>query len=228
MGPLALVVDDDDHVRELVRLTLEKQGFRVAQAADGAEALRQAEELSPDLVILDLMLPKVNGWDVCRRLRETTRIPILMLTARGEEEDEIRGLNLGADDYVVKPFSPRQLVARARALLRRAGTEAGVTLKYPGLVIDTASYRVTVDGEDVQLAPREFELLAFMGRHPGQVFSRDRLLERVWGWDYTGDARTVDEHVKRLRQKTAGREGHRFIETVWGVGYRFNPDGRSS
>lgn len=228
MGPLALVVDDDDHVRELVRLTLEKQGFRVAQAADGADALRQAEQLSPDLVILDLMLPKVNGWEVCRRLRETGRTPILMLTARGEEEDEIRGLNLGADDYVVKPFSPRQLVARARALLRRVGTEAGATLRYPGLVVDTTSRRVTVDGEDVQLAPREFELLAFMSRHPGQVFSRDRLLERVWGWDYAGDGRTVDEHVKRLRQKTAGREGHRFIETVWGVGYRFNPEGRSS
>ncbi|MBX6350277.1 MAG: response regulator transcription factor [Clostridia bacterium] len=229
MGPLALVVDDDDHVRELVRLALEKQGFRVAQAADGREALKLADELLPDIVILDLMLPAVDGWEVCRRLRQAGgRVPILMLTARGEEDDEVRGLNLGADDYLVKPFSPRQLVARASALLRRAGTEAGRVLRYPGLVIDTTARRVTVDGEAVQLAPKEFDLLAFLARHPAQVLSRDRLLERVWGWDYQGDARTVDEHVKRLRQKTAGREGHRYIETVWGVGYRFNPDGRSA
>lgn len=226
MGPLVLVVDDDDHIRELVRLALEKRGFRVEQAADGAEALDRFAVLSPDLVILDLMLPKINGWDVCRRIREQSRVPILMLTARGEEDDEIRGLELGADDYVTKPFSPRQLAARVQALLRRVGTETGVTLRYPGLVIDTAAYRVQVDGADVQLAPREFELLAFMARHPGQVFTRDQLLDRVWGWDYEGDARTVDEHVKRLRQKTAGRHNHRFIETVWGVGYRFSPEGR--
>jgi len=223
-GRKVLVVDDEESVRDLINLYFTKEGFQVIPAKEGREALRLNGEHHPDLVILDLMLPGLDGREVCRQIRTTSRVPIIMLTARGEEVDRIVGLELGADDYVVKPFSPRELVARAKAVLRRglAAPEDVELLTFPGLRVDRVQHRVEVDGEEVHLTPTEFRLLWCLASQPGRVFSRSELLDRIWGYDSESDARTVDVHVKRLRQKTRASQSRPFqISTVWGMGYKF-------
>ena len=223
-GRKVLVVDDEESVRELVDLYLSKEGFEVIPAKDGREALRLNGEHHPDLIILDLMLPGMDGWEVCRQIRSTSRVPIIMLTAHSEEVDRIVGLELGADDYVVKPFSPREMVARVKAVLRRgaAAGEEAETLTFPGLRIDRTQHRLEVDGEEVHLTPTEFRLLWCLASQPGRVFSRAELLDKIWGYDSESDARTVDVHIKRLRQKTRAAEKRSFaITTVWGLGYKF-------
>ncbi|WP_406678162.1 response regulator transcription factor [Moorella sp. ACPs] len=217
-----LVADDEAGLRQLVRLYLEKEGMEVAEAATGRQALEKLQQDKYDLLILDLMMPDGDGWSVCRAVRQKMDLPIIMLTARGEEMDRLLGFELGADDYVVKPFSPRELVARVKALLRRAGAglQRGEQLQFPGLSIDIAGREVKVDGRTVNnLTPKEFDLLLFLARHPGQVMSREKILEKVWGYDFYGDLRTVDTHIKNLREKLGRERG--FITTVWGVGYKF-------
>ena len=223
-GRKVLVVDDEESVRELINLYLTKEGFEVIAASEGREALRLNGEHRPDLIILDLMLPGLDGWEVCRQIRSHSRVPIIMLTARSEEVDRIVGLELGADDYVVKPFSPRELVARVKAVLRRgaAAAEEAEMLTFPGLRIDRTQHRIEVDGGEVHLTPTEFRLLWCLASQPGRVFSRAELLDRIWGYDSESDARTVDVHIKRLRQKTKAGEQRSFaITTVWGLGYKF-------
>lgn len=223
-GHRVLVVDDEESVRELIKLYLSKEGFEVLHAREGKEALRVNGEHHPDLIILDLMLPGMDGREVCRQIRSTSRVPIIMLTARAEEVDRIVGLELGADDYVVKPFSPRELVARVKAVLRRGGAsdEEEETLTFLGLRIDRVQHRVEVEGEEVHLTPTEFRLLWCLASQPGRVFSRAELLDRIWGYDSESDARTVDVHIKRLRQKTNASESQSVsITTVWGLGYKF-------
>jgi DNA-binding response OmpR family regulator len=227
---LVLVVDDEPTVREVVSRYLELGGYRVAVAGDGPAALEMAAELVPDLVVLDLMLPGMDGLEVCRRLRAAAPTPIVMLTAKSHEADRIVGLELGADDYVVKPFSPRELVARVRSVLRRTrgGTDAAQpTRLWAGdLMIDPATREVEVDGRVVSLTAREFELLLFLARHPRQVFTRGQLLQRVWEYTWLGDTSTVTVHIRRLREKVEDNPSDpRRIQTVYGVGYRFVPTG---
>lgn len=222
---LILVVDDEEHIRELVRLYLEKDGFTVALAADGEEAVQKAKSSSPLLIILDIMLPKMDGWDVCREVRKFTETPIIMLTAKGEEFDKVLGLELGADDYLTKPFSPRELIARVKAILRRATPEESTlgtdVLTFPGLTINKSSREVHVNDGEVTLTPKEFDLLWFLAGHPGKVFTREQLLTAVWGYDYYGDLRTVDTHIKRLREKVERDGNDPHVKTIWGVGYKF-------
>lgn len=223
-GRKILVVDDEDSVRELIELYLKKESFEVVHAKDGKEALRLNGEHHPDLIILDLMLPGIDGWEVCRQIRTGSKVPIIMLTARAEEIDRIVGLELGADDYVVKPFSPRELVARVKAILRRgtSAAEESEILSFPDLRIDRVQHKVEVNREEVHLTPTEFRLLWCLASRPARVFSRAELLDRIWGYDSESDARTVDVHIKRLRQKTKAAESKSFsITTVWGLGYKF-------
>jgi DNA-binding response OmpR family regulator len=222
-----LVVEDDRTVAEVVTRYLEHAGFVVESVGDGSEALARADVQLPDLVVLDIMLPGLDGLEVCRRLRSRAPIPVVMLTARGSEEDRVLGLELGADDYVSKPFSPRELTARVKAVLRRAGSPLGEvdnagTVEYEGLRIDFGAREARVRGELATLTAREFELLAFLVRRPRQVFRRDELLEHVWGYTY-GDTSTVTVHIRRLREKIEDDPSTpRRITTVWGVGYRFD------
>lgn len=227
---VVLVVDDDERVLEIAKLYLQKEGFTVITARDGNRALEQFRDRRPDLMILDLMLPGRDGWEVCREVRKTDRTPIIMLTARDDDTDKVVGLELGADDYVTKPFNPRELAARVKAVMRRVeegpGSAEPREIQAGNLVINMTSHQVTVGDNPVDLTPRETELLWFLARHRGQVFSREQLLKLVWGYDYPGGRRTVDTHVKRLRQKL-GRKAQGFsIETVWGVGYKFISEGR--
>ncbi len=228
-GGDVLVVDDDVMVRDVVGRYLGRAGYTVTVAGDGEEALRAAESRPPDLVVLDLMLPGLPGLEVCRRLRAAGPVPVVMLTALGEEEDRIAGLELGADDYITKPFSPRELVLRVASVLRRARSAQPVTQLPPvtdgGLIVDIAGRRAVLDGQELALTVREFDLLAFLIRHPGRAFSRSELLERVWGWTF-GDHSTVTVHVRRLREKVeADPTVPRRIATVWGVGYRYDSTG---
>jgi DNA-binding response OmpR family regulator len=221
-----LVVDDDETVRDVVRRYLERDGHEVVVTGDGESALRMVERQVPDLIVLDLMLPGIDGLEVCRRLRQRHAVPIVMLTALGEEEDRVVGLQLGADDYVTKPFSPRELALRVGSVLRRAkGTPAGPAmgeLDDGGLRVDTVARSATLDGAPLALTTREFDLLVFFLLNPGQAFSRPQLLERVWGWDF-GDQSTVTVHVRRLREKIEPDPANpQRIVTVWGVGYRFD------
>ncbi|WP_170141034.1 response regulator transcription factor [Allonocardiopsis opalescens] len=222
-----LVVDDDPTVAEVVAGYLDREGFAVDRAADGHDALRRAVEAPPDLVVLDLMLPGLDGWEVCRRLRAQAPVPVIMLTARGDETDRILGLELGADDYVTKPFSPRELVLRVRSVLRRADArpEPAVPLRAHGIAVDPAARTADRDGTPLALTLREFDLLAFFLAHPGRAFRREELMRRVWGWDF-GDLSTVTVHVRRLREKVEADPAHpRVITTIWGVGYRFEAEG---
>jgi two-component system, OmpR family, response regulator ResD len=221
-----LVVDDEPTIAEVVSRYLERAGYDVAIAHDGKSALDQAVARRPDLVVLDLMLPGIDGLEVMRRLRDLDRdhMAIVLLTAKGEETDRVTGLRLGADDYVVKPFSPAELVARVDAILRRVDTtpEQQPTLVFDGLTIDPAARRAHVSGEEVALTQREFDLLLFLARHPGQAFTRQQLMDQVWQYSFYTDTSTVTVHVRRLRTKIeADPERPRFLETVWGVGYRF-------
>jgi DNA-binding response OmpR family regulator len=224
MGRTILVVDDEARIVKLVRDYLERAGFDVLAAHDGETALVMARRERPDLVVLDLMLPGVDGLDVCRRLRQESGVPIIMLTARVEEADRVVGLELGADDYVAKPFSPRELVARVRATLRRANGEVGpaTTLRAADVELDTAALTATIAGQPLDLTPTEFQLLATLVRQPGRIFSREQLLGAVHGVTFDGYDRSIDSHVKNLRRKMEPDPRQpRYIQTVYGVGYRF-------
>ena len=221
-----LVVDDDPTISDVVARYLRGDGFDVAVALDGQAALDQANETYPDLVVLDLMLPKVDGLEVCRRLRALGNVPIIMLTAKGEEMDRLIGLNLGADDYMTKPFSPRELVARVKAVLRRTAAMPepyeGDTLRFDELSINPLTRQVVAAGKDVELTAKEFDVLLYLAQHPKQVFSREQLLNDVWDYLYAGDTSTVTVHIRRLREKIERDPAKpRFIQTVWGVGYKF-------
>ncbi len=225
-----LVVDDDPTVAEVVAGYLDRAGYVVDRADDGPTALARAAAHRPDLVVLDLMLPGMDGLEVCRRLRGEGPVPVVMLTARGDEDDRILGLEVGADDYVTKPFSPRELVLRVESVLRRArpSAPAGRPLAAAGLTADPDARRATKDGTELALTLREFDLLTFFLRHPGRAFAREELMRQVWGWDF-GDLSTVTVHVRRLRGKVEDDPGRpRLIQTVWGVGYRFDPAGRQA
>jgi len=226
--PSILIVDDEANIRELVTVYFTAAGFDVRQASDGPGGLRSALDDTPDLVLLDIMLPGLDGSEVCRRLRETSQVPVIMLTARGSDLDKVAMLEFGADDYVTKPFSPPELVARVRAVLRRsqaAPPSAAASIQVGGLGLDHAERRVTVDGVEVVLTAKEFDLLAAMAAEPGVVFSRERLLERAWGFAEYVDARGVDVHVRHLREKLGDdASAPRFLETVRGVGYRIRKD----
>ena len=217
-----LVADDDENIVELISLYLRKEGFAVIAARDGGEALQKIAQQDPDLVLLDIMMPVKDGWEVCREVRQRYRVPVIMLTARGEAYDKILGLELGADDYITKPFNPRELVARVKAVLRRSrrAGEGGRRLRYRDLVIDLDEFAVFREGRPLSLTRKELELLWLLASEPNRVFSREQLLSRIWGYDYTGDTRTVDTHIKRLRRKLGAGESWR-IGTVWGVGYKF-------
>jgi two-component system response regulator ResD len=221
-----LVVDDEPNIREVVGLYLRRDGHEVVSATDGEEALEVFGRSEPDLVVLDLMLPKMGGLEVCRRMRAERRVPLIMLTARGEEEERIVGLSLGADDYVVKPFSPRELAARVAAVLRRVEESsepaARKVLSFEGLRIDPNTREVLVDGEPAALTAREFDLLYHMASAPGRVFTRDQLMETVWGYAFSADTSTVTVHMRRLREKVEPNAARpRYLQTVWGVGYKF-------
>lgn len=220
-----LVVDDDPGIRQLLQVTLQVEGYEVILAEDGLKALERLEEYPVDLVILDIMLPELDGWQVCKKIREESELPIIMLTAKDDEIDTILGLRLGADDYISKPFSPRELIARIEAVLRRtAGKQSGSkdVITFPGIVIDKSKRMVTVEGQEVEISPTEFDLLWEMAHRPGQVYNREVLLDRVWGYDYIGTTRTVDVHIKRLRSKLEKVQSRfSYIQTVWGVGYKF-------
>jgi DNA-binding response OmpR family regulator len=224
-----LVVDDETMVTEVVGRYLQHEGFEVDLAADGEEGLRLAREKQPDLVVLDLMLPKLDGLEVCRALRRDSDVPVIMLTAKGEEMDRIVGLELGADDYVVKPFSPRELLARIKAVLRRGARtqpgEPGDALRFGDLRINPRTRVVEVGAERIALTAKEFDLLYFLASSPGQVFTRDQLMNHVWDFAYAGDASTVTVHVRRLREKIEpDPERPRYVKTVWGVGYKFDDE----
>jgi two-component system, OmpR family, response regulator ResD len=224
-GARILVVDDDPTVAEIVTGYLDRAGYVVDRAGDGPNALALAAAHQPDLVVLDLMLPGMDGLEVCRRMRGNAPVPVIMLTARGDEDDRILGLEVGADDYVTKPFSPRELVLRVESVLRRtrpAAVPQGGTLRAAGLSVDPAARRATKNGAELALTIREFDLLAFFLRHPGRVYGREDLMREVWGWDF-GDLSTVTVHVRRLRGKVEDDPARpRLIQTVWGVGYRFD------
>jgi two-component system response regulator ResD len=222
-----LVVDDEPTIGLVLSRYLERAGYCARVAVDGYEAMRLADERAPDLVVLDIMLPGIDGLEVMRRLQERERMSVILLTAKGEQADRIAGLRRGADDYVVKPFSPGELVARVDAVLRRVdppADEAEKAIAFDGLEIDPVARRVTADGSEVALTVREYDLLLFLARHPGQVFSRDQLMDAVWQYTFYSDTSTVTVHIRRLRAKIeAAPSAPRWIETVWGVGYRFSP-----
>ena len=226
MNAKILLVDDDPNIRQLVNLYLEKEGFEVSMADRGDTALMQFRQSPPNLMLLDLMLPGMDGWQLCREVRKTSNVPIIMLTAKDETFDKVLGLELGADDYIVKPFDMKELVARIKAVLRRyqqpEPSAENKALTFQGLTVNIAQYTVSFMGREIEMPPKELELLHFLASHPNQVFTREQLLEQVWGYDYFGDSRTVDVHVKRLREKLEGGEALGWqIKTVWGVGYKF-------
>lgn len=220
-----LVVDDDQNICELLRLYIEKEGFEVTIANDGRRALECFEAQKPDLIMLDIMLPELDGWQVCREIRKKSQCPIIMLTAKGEVFDKVLGLELGADDYVVKPFEAKEVVARIKAVLRRYGQVENENtvkeVKYDKLSINLTNYELRVNGEQIDTPPKEMELIYHLASNPNRVFTRDQLLDEVWGFDYYGDSRTVDVHVKRLREKLEGVSDQWALKTVWGVGYKF-------
>ena len=218
-----LIVDDDTNICELLRLYLEKDGFDTVIANDGEAAIVKFNLEEPDLILLDIMLPKLDGWQVCRAIRKNSSVPIIMLTAKGETFDKILGLDLGADDYVTKPFDSKEVVARVRAVLRRSGSDeenAERIVKYDKLVINLTNYELIVDGKPIDTPPKELELIYHLASNPNRVYSRDQLLDEVWGFEYYGDSRTVDVHVKRLREKLEGVSDQWSIKTVGSVGYK--------
>lgn len=218
-----LVVEDDNHIAELICLYLKKEGYDTREVHSGRMAVAEFSRYSPDLVMLDLMLPEMDGYQVCREIRKTSAVPIIMLTAKGETFDKVLGLELGADDYIVKPFEPKEMLARVKAVLRRydvKNSSAAKPIEVPGMSINPGSYQVTYHGNILELPPKEFELLYFLASNPNQVFTRDQLLDKIWGYEFMGDTRTVDVHIKRVREKMP-LEDEWGIKTVWGVGYKF-------
>ena len=225
MGKI-LVADDDKNICELIRLYLEKEGYTVALAHDGEDAVAKFFDDTPDLVLLDIMMPKLDGWQVCREIRKKSNVPIIMITAKGETFDKVLGLELGADDYMVKPFDTKEIVARIKAVLRRSAASASTAaevkeVSYDKLVVNMTRYELKVDGKVVDTPPKELELLFHLASNPNRVYTRDQLLDEVWGFEYYGDSRTVDVHVKRLREKLEGVSDQWSLKTVWGVGYKF-------
>lgn len=219
-----LIVDDDTNICELLRLYIEKEGYSTAIAYDGVQALELFNKEQPNLVLLDIMMPKLDGWQVCREIRKTSDCPIIMITAKGEVFDKILGLELGADDYVVKPFEAKEVVARVRAVLRRTGVSEEEPIKevnWDKLSINLTNYELKVNGEQIDTPPKEMELLYHLASNPNKVYTRDQLLDQVWGFEYYGDSRTVDVHVKRIREKIDGVSDKWELRTVWGVGYKF-------
>ena len=217
-----LIVDDDENICEVIKMYLENAGYATRVCHDGKAAQEAYQDYKPDLVLLDIMLPYVDGIDVLKWIRRENETPVIMLTAKGETFDKVLGLELGADDYIVKPFEPKELIARIKAVLRRYNVDAGdrETLNFDQLVIDINSYTVLYKGEEIKMPPKEFELLYYLSNNKNRVFTREQLLCEVWGYDYPGDSRTVDVHIKRLREKLQGGANWQ-IETVWGVGYKF-------
>lgn len=219
-----LIIEDDANIAQLLDLYLQKEGFETALAADGSKGLEVFAAFHPELVLLDIMLPGLDGWGVCEKIRASSRTPVIMLTAKGETNDKIKGLELGADDYIVKPFEMKEVLARIHAVLRRSGAEEdtdGKKLSFEKLVINLDSYELLVDGKRVDTPPKELELLFHLAASPNRVFTRNQLLDEVWGFDYFGDSRTVDVHIKRLREKLEGVSEAWCLKTVWGVGYKF-------
>ncbi len=224
MARKVLIVEDESNIAELVNLYLKKEGYETMVAGDGGKALELYRLFQPDLVLLDIMLPVMDGWSVCAKIRETDATPIIMLTAKGETIDKVAGLEMGADDYIVKPFEMKELLARVHAVLRRLGDEEadkGRRLTFDGLVINLDSYELEVKGKRIDTPPKELELLYHLAAAPNRVFTRNQLLDEVWGFDYFGDSRTVDVHIKRLREKLEGVSDQWSLKTVWGVGYKF-------
>lgn len=221
-----LVVDDDVNICELLRLYIERDDYQVVIANDGEQAVELFNREQPDLVLLDIMLPKMDGWQVCKEIRKTSNRPIIMLTAKGELFDKILGLELGADDYIIKPFEAKEVIARIHAVLRRTGTneekEKVKEINWDKLSINLTNYELRVDGKYIDTPPKEMELLYYLASNPNKVFTRDQLLDKVWGFDYYGDSRTVDVHIKRLREKINGVSNQWSLKTVWGVGYKFD------
>ena len=219
-----LVADDDSNICELLRLYLEKEGFIAVTASDGEQALAVFEAEKPDLILLDVMMPRLDGWQVCREIRKKSQCPIIMVTAKGEVFDRVLGLELGADDYVVKPFETKEVIARIRAVLRRSGvseSHKSRVVEYDGLTINMENYELRVKGKVVDTPPKEMELIFHLASNPNRVYTRDQLLDEVWGFEYYGDSRTVDVHVKRLREKLDDVSDKWNLKTVWGVGYKF-------
>ena len=220
-----LIVDDDANICELLRLYLQKDGFSTAVALNGQAALELLERENPDLILLDIMMPRLDGWQVCREIRKTSNVPIIMLTAKSETFDKILGLELGADDYIVKPFDTKEVIARIKAVLRRTVDESKSgsvkEVKFEKLTLNLTNYELTVDGKQIDTPPKELELIFHLASNPNRVYTRDQLLDEVWGFDYYGDSRTVDVHVKRLREKLEGVSDKWSLKTVWGVGYKF-------
>ncbi|MEG1801020.1 MAG: response regulator transcription factor [Oscillospiraceae bacterium] len=223
-----LIVDDDRNICELLRLYLEKEGYETFLAHDGETAVQMHSEKDFDLVLLDVMMPRVDGWEACRRIRAKKETPIIMLTAKGETFDKVLGLELGADDYIVKPFDTKEVVARIKAVLRRSGKNSGGKssasdgeLVFDNLIVNLTKYELRVRGEVVDTPPKEMELLYYLAKNPNKVFTRDALLDEVWGFEYYGDSRTIDVHIKRLREKLEGVSEEWTLKTVWGVGYKF-------
>ena len=219
-----LVVDDDVHIAELISLYMEKEGYETYEVHNGDEVMDAYKKFDPHLVLLDIMLPGIDGYQVCRKIRQISNVPIIMLTAKGETFDKVLGLEMGADDYIVKPFDSKELVARVKAVLRRYDTKRENEVKkivYPNLIINQGTYLVTYHGKDFSLPPKEFELLSFLAQHPNQVFTREKLLDKIWGYEFVGDTRTVDVHIKRIREKL-NLDDPWSIMTVWSVGYKFN------
>lgn len=223
-----LIVDDEVNICELIRLYVEKEGYEAVIATDGEEAIEKFKSTAPGLILLDVMLPKKDGWQVCREIRTVDNTPIIMLTAKGETFDKVLGLELGADDYIVKPFEPKELVARIKAVLRRSEMnvpqeedEKEDVLEFDGLRISQATYDIYLDGKKIEMPPKEFELLHFLAKNTNKVYTRDQLLDEIWGYEFFGDSRTVDVHIKRIREKIETEGKNWQLKTVWGVGYKF-------
>ena len=225
MAISVLIVEDDPNIRELLQLYLEKDGYAVTLASEGGQGLEKYRAIKPDLVLLDVMMPVMDGWAVCKAIRQDGNTPVIMLTAKGETDDKVTGLKAGADDYVTKPFEMKELLARIEAVLRRSDRSAEEAntrrLVFDKLTIDMDAFELTVDGKKVDTPPKEMELLFFLASSPNRVYTRNQLLDEVWGFDYFGDSRTVDVHVKRLREKLEGVSDKWSVKTVWGVGYKF-------
>ena len=221
-----LIVDDDLNICELLRIYLEKEGFEAEVETDGLKALSTFNAFNPDLVLLDIMLPYLDGWQICREIRKTSQTPIIMISAKGETFDKVLGLELGADDYISKPFETKEVIARIKAVLRRTATSSATSevvkeVSYEKLTINLTNYELTVDGKNIDTPPKELELIYHLASNPNRVYTRDQLLDEVWGFEYYGDSRTVDVHVKRLREKLEGVSDKWELKTVWGVGYKF-------
>ncbi len=230
LNQTVLIVDDEVNICELLRLYVEKEGYKALISHDGNDAVEKFKSMSPDLVLLDIMLPGKDGWQVCREIRSIDNTPIIMLSAKGETFDKVLGLELGADDYIVKPFEPKELIARIKAVLRRSESSIAADetdkneLKFDGLRINQETYEVYLDDKKIEMPPKEFELLYFLAKNTNKVYTRDQLLDEIWGYEFFGDSRTVDVHIKRIREKVEREDKNWHLKTVWGVGYKFEAE----